>query len=603
VTRASARHPHADDAPSRAGAWREARTLAWRHRRTLGAAFALVIVNRASAFAIPLGSRYLVDDVIVRKQGAMLLPIAALTAAALVVQCASGYAVSQVVGIGAQRAITTLRLSLHAHVLRLPMDFFERSQTGALVARVMGDAEQLRVVVGSGMVQLVSGALSACFASALLFALDTPLTLAILLVLASYTVGATRGIGWLHSAFHLVSVGTAELTGRLTESLGGVRVVKAYAAERQETSAFARRSHALLRDTVRAIGGVSLLGASATLATGAVSLLILVVGGRAVLSGAMTLGDLVMYVFLVGLLSAPLLQIAAIAGELGKALAGLGRIHQLLSLETEAASDLVRAARPVPRLSGKVQLMGVSYAYESGASLVLRDVDLLAPAGTTTALVGRSGSGKSTLCRLLLAYDRPTSGRVLVDGCDLASLRRGDYRRHLGVVPQEGFLFHASVADNIRYARSAASFADVKAAGRAACCDEFVERLPNGYDTIIGERGATLSGGQRQRIAIARALLADPRILILDEATSSLDSESEALIQRALAALALGRTTFVIAHRMSTIERADQILVLDGGRVVERGTHEELLAHGPVYWSLRGEHVATVRPWKRQVAR
>jgi subfamily B ATP-binding cassette protein MsbA len=273
-------------------------------------------------------------------------------------------------------------------------------------------------------------------------------------------------------------------------------------------------------------------------------------------------------------------------GELGRALAALGRIRELRELETEDAADRARGARPVSRLAGEVALERVSYAYEAGGPLALRDVDLVAPVGSTTALVGRSGSGKSTLCRLLLAHDRPTRGRVLVDGRDLALLRRADYRRFLGVVPQEGFLFDASVADNIRYARPGATAAEVRAAARAAQCDEFVEALPRGYETVIGERGVTLSGGQRQRVAIARAVLADPRILILDEATSSLDGESEGLVREALAALARGRTTFVIAHRLSTVERADRILVLEGGRVVERGTHGELWASGGAYRGL-----------------
>jgi subfamily B ATP-binding cassette protein MsbA len=568
------------------GAWHEAGTLAWQHRRVFGGAFALVVVNRVSALAIPVGSRYLVDDVIGHHRGDLLVPIASLTAGAIAVQCLSGFALSQATGLGAQRAITALRSSLQAHVLRLPVAFFDRSQTGALVARIMSDTEQLRVVIGSGAAQLASGVLSGMIAVTLLVTLDAPLTVAIVLVLLLFTASAARGFGWLHAAFRAMSVANAELTGRLAESLAGIRILKAYAAERQEALAFARGAHALLRATARALTGVSVLTASATLATGLVSLLILVAGGRAVLRGTMTLGDLVMYVFLVGLLSAPLLQMAAMMGEFGKALAGLGRIGELRELETETADDEARGARPMPRLVGDVELVGVSYRYETGGYLALHDVDLIAPAGTTTALVGRSGSGKSTLCRLLLAYDRPTQGKVIVDGCDLTRVRRADYRRHLGVVPQEGFLFDASVADNIRYARPGAMAAAVRAAARTAHCDEFVEALPNGYDTVIGERGVTLSGGERQRLAIARAVLADPRLLILDEATSSLDSESEALIQDALAALAIGRTTFVIAHRLSTVERADQILVLEGGRIVERGRHWELLRAEGRYWHL-----------------
>jgi len=567
---------------SRSGAWREARALLWRHRRTLGAGLAFVVVNRAAALALPVSSRYLVDDVIGRQRGDLLLPVALLAGTAVAVESATGFAVSQVVGIGAQRAITELRRSLQARLLQLPVGFFDRTQTGSLVARVMSDAEQLRSMIGTGLIQLVSGALTAVFALGFLVTLNLRLTALIVVVLATFAVAASRGFGWLHAAFRGTSQINAEVTGRLAESLGGIRVVKAHAAERHEARAFARGAHRLLRAVARAHTGVSVLMASMTLATGLVSLLILVIGGRAVLGGAMSLGDLVMYVFLVGLLSAPLLQTAASAGELGKALAGLGRIRELRELESEAADDAARGARPVRGIAGAVAFEGVSYAYLPGRP-VLQDIDFVALAGSTTALVGRSGSGKSTICQLLLAYDYPAAGRILVDGCDLTLLRRGEYRRYLGVVPQDGFLFDASVTENIRYARPQATMAEVRAAARAAHCDEFIDGLPQGYDTVVGERGGTLSGGQRQRVAIARAVLADPRILILDEATSSLDSESEVLIQDALAVLTRGRTTFVIAHRLSMVERADQILVLEAGRIVERGVHEKLLAAGLVY--------------------
>jgi subfamily B ATP-binding cassette protein MsbA len=554
---------------------------------------ALVFGNRISAFAIPLASRAVLDHVVLRHESGTLTPVAVMTAVALALQCVSGYAAGQIVGIGAQRAVTTLRISLVRHVVELPVGFFDRSQAGTLAARLMGDTEQLRLVMGSGLMLLLSGVLTGVLALVFLFRLNVLLTLVILLVLALFTGGAARGMRWLGATFHTVSARSAELTGRLTETFGGIRVVKANTAERLERLAFARRAHALLRVTMQATSGLSLFTSSATLANGIVSLLVLVVGGRAVLHGTMTPGDVVMYAFLVSLLSAPLLQVTTLAGELGKAFAALGRIGELRQLETESADDTLRGARSVSCVKGHVVFEHVSYVYEGAASPALRDIDFVALPGTTTALVGRSGSGKSTLCHLLLAYHRPTRGRVRVDGRDLTSLRRTDYRRCVGLVPQDGFLFDASVLDNIRYARPRATSAEVRAVARAAHCDEFIDALPRGYSTVIGERGIRLSGGQRQRLAIARALLIDPQILILDEATSHLDTENETLIQEALATLTLGRTTFVIAHRVSTVVRADQILVLADGEVAARGTHAELLASAPAYGRLHGRsHVA-----------
>jgi subfamily B ATP-binding cassette protein MsbA len=367
----------------------------------------------------------------------------------------------------------------------------------------------------------------------------------------------------------------AEVTGRLGESLGGIRIVKAYKAERNEQMVFARGVHRLFRNVASTMTAVAGVESFATLVVGGIGVVMIIVGGRAILSGSMTLGDLILYLVFTGLLAAPVIQIASISTQISEAFAGLDRIREIRRLATEGEEDRTRI--PVNDVRGDVTFEDVTFEYQPGVP-VLKHVAFQARSGATTALVGSSGSGKSTLISLVMAFNRPWSGRVLVDGRDLASIRLGDYRAHLGVVLQDNFLFDGTVAANIRYARPHATLADIKRVSRIAHCDEFVEAMEKQYDTIVGERGVKLSGGQRQRIAIARAILADPRILILDEATSSLDSESEAEIQDGLRSLRRGRTTFVIAHRLSTIRSADQILVLEHGEIIERGTHIELMA-------------------------
>jgi subfamily B ATP-binding cassette protein MsbA len=467
-----------------------------------------------------------------------------------------------------------MRKGMQRHITRLPTSYFDSTQTGVLISRVMNDADGVRNLVGSGFVQMVGGFVTAVIALSVLFYLNWQLTLISIVVLALFAGGMIVAFGKLRPIFRERGKITAELSGRLAESFGGIRIVKAYVAEDREDGVFAKGAHALFENVRKTVTGISAVTSFGGVVIGAIGVVMMVVGGRAILAGEMTLGDFIMYIFFVGMLAAPLIQMSSIGTQLSEALAGLDRIREIKAMATEDEEDASR--EPLGELRGEVVFEDVSFEYDAGVP-VLRQVSFKAAAGTTTALVGSSGSGKSTLISLVMAFNRPRSGRVLVDGRDLATVRLRDHRSQLGVVLQDNFMFDGTVTDNIRFSRPNAALSDVVAVSRIAHCDEFVDKFPNKYDTIVGERGVKLSGGQRQRVAIARAILADPRILILDEATSSLDSESEALIQDGLHTLREGRTTFVIAHRLSTIRSADQILVMEGGQVVERGTHDQLL--------------------------
>jgi len=472
---------------------------------------------------------------------------------------------------------------VETHVLRLPVRYFDSTKSGVLISRIMTDAEGIRNLVGTGLVQLAGGLVTAALALGVLFYLNWRLTAATIVILATFGGMMAFAFARLRPMFRDRGQINAEVTGRLGESLGGIRVVKSYVAERGERLVFARGVHRLFRNIALTITSTSGLGAATIVITGAIGVLMILVGGRAILGGGMTIGDFVMYVFFIGLVAAPLVQIASIGTQVSEAFAGLDRIRELRQMATEDDDGERRALDGA--LEGGIVFENVVFAYEPGVP-VLKGVSFRAPAGSTTALVGSSGSGKSTLISLVMAFARPESGRVLVDGRDLAGLRLRDYRAHLGVVLQDNFLFDGTIAENIGYAKPHATREEILEVARVAHCDEFVAKFPQRYDTVVGERGVKLSGGQRQRVAIARAILADPRILILDEATSSLDSESEAMIQDGLRRLRHGRTTFVIAHRLSTIRSADQILVLEAGEIVERGDHAALLAAGGRYRQL-----------------
>jgi ABC-type multidrug transport system fused ATPase/permease subunit len=562
---------------------REARELLWRYRGVLAVGFALMIVNRAAGFVLPASSKFLIDDVLMEGRSEILLPLAGAVAVATLIQAATAFGLSQVVSITGQRAIADMRRRVQAHVLRMPTSYFDRTKSGVLLARVMEDADGIRNLVGTGIIQLLGGLLTASVALAVLFWLNWQMTAGALILLLMFSGIMFYAFRKLRPIFRQRYELTSQVTGRLSEALSGVRTLKVYTAEKREERVFTKGVYSLFRNIASTITGTSAVTAASTVIVGAIGVLIMIIGGQAIMAETMTIGDLVLYIFLVGLMAAPLVQIAGIGTQITDAFAGLDRIRELLELPTEGDDDGTR--EPVPDLRGEVDFEGVWFEYEEGVP-VLRDVSFHAPAGTTTALVGPSGSGKSTLVSLVLAFASPKEGRVTVDGVDLSRVRLPEYRGQLGVVLQDNFLFDGTIRENIAFSMPGATEDDVRQAARVANADEFVERFQDGYDSIVGERGVKLSGGQRQRIAIARAILADPRILVLDEATSSLDSESEALIREGLHNLRRGRTTFVIAHRLSTIVSADQILVLDEGEIVERGSHKELRWAGGLYQRL-----------------
>ncbi len=564
-------------------AWREAKALLHEHRRSIAFGLALMVVSRLAGLVLPASTKFLIDDVLGRGRHDLLLPLAAATGGATLLQAATGFANSQVVSIAAQGAIMDLRRRVQHHVLRLPVRWFDETKVGSVVARVLNDPEGIRNLIGTGLIQLVGSVLTAAMALGVLFWLHWRLTLGTLLFLAAFGTAMALAFRRLRPRFRERNEITAEISGRLAEAIGGVRLLKVYVAEAREAEVFASGARRLFENVAGTITGTSALTSVSTAIVGGIGLLIMVVGARAVQAGAMTIGDLVMYTFFVGLLALPVVQIASIGTQVSEAFAGLDRVREVLDLPTEDQEDAVR--EPLPVVEGRVEFRDVWFEYEPDVP-VLKGVSFEVPAGQTVALVGSSGSGKSTILGLVMAFRQPQRGQVLVDGRDVHGLRLRDYRRALGVVMQDNFLFDGTIADNIGFAKPGASREEVEAVAKIAHVDEFALRFEQGYDTVVGERGVKLSGGQRQRVAIARAILVDPRLLLLDEATSSLDSESEALIRDGLRRLRAGRTTFVIAHRLSTITSADQILVVEKGEIVERGSHRELLARGGRYREL-----------------
>ena len=549
-------------------------------RGLLALALLLMAVSRVAGLVLPASTKYLIDDVIGRRHVELLLPLVGAVVGATVVQGLGSFALVQLVSKAAQRLIADMRVRVQEHVGRLPVAFHDASKTGDLVSRIMYDVEGLRNLVGTGLIEFAGGLLTASLAFTMMLRLSPRVTFLTLVALAVFGLVVFRGFWTLRPIFRERGRLYAEVTGRLTETLGGVRVIKGYHAEAREAGVFAGGVRRILDNVFQTLATTSGLSLASTVLLGLVGAGVMYVGAREILAGRMTVGSFFTYTVFLGFLVGPFFQIATIGSQLTEALAGLERTREILRERPEDEDP--RRSATLPALRGDVVFEDVGFAYREGET-VLQEVSLHAAPGTVTALVGPSGAGKSTVIGLVCAFHTPAAGRVLVDGVDLATVKLDSYRRHLGVVLQETFLFDGTIRENVAFSRPTASESEVLDACRLAHVDEFAEPFAEGYDTVVGERGVRLSGGQRQRVAIARAILADPRLLILDEATSSLDSESEALIQEGLAWLMKGRTTFVIAHRLSTIRKADQILVVEKGRIVERGSHAELHAAGGRY--------------------
>jgi subfamily B ATP-binding cassette protein MsbA len=550
-------------------------------RWLLAGSFLLMIVNRLCSFALPVSSRYLINNVMYKHQLHLLPYIIGTVATATFLQGATSYSLTQLLSTAGQRLISELRTQVQQHVGRLPVAFYDENRTGTLVARIMTDVEGVRNLVGTGLLEFVGGILTAIIAFCILIRISGRMTLLTFCILLIFGVILQRAFKTIRPIFRERAKINAEVTGRLTESLGGVRVVKGYHAEESEARVFAGGVLRLLNNVISSITAQSLMTLSSTMVLGVVGGLIMYLGAREIAAHRLDVGGYVEYTMLLAFMVAPIVQLVSIGTQLTEALAGLDRTTEILS-EREEDSEPSRTVVMHP-IVGDVAFEDVTFAYQANKP-VLHGITFESKPGTVTALVGSSGSGKSTIISLICGFHTATGGQVLIDGIDLAAIRLSSYRRQLGVVLQETFLFDGTIRENILFSRPEATSEQLMNACRIARVDEFAERFPEQYETIVGERGVKLSGGQRQRISIARAILADPRILILDEATSSLDSESEAMIQNGLNFLMQGRTTFVIAHRLSTIRRADQILVVEQGTIVERGTHEVLYQlHGRYY--------------------
>jgi len=552
-------------------------------RALLALGFGLMVINRVSGLVLPYSTKFLIDSVITKRHLEMLKPLVLLVLTATAIQGFTSFSLTQLLSKAAQRLIAELRQRVQAHIGRLPVTFYDGTKTGTLVSRIMSDVEGVRNLLGTGLVEFAGGLLTSAIALVVLFRISTLMTVLAFGFLLCFGVALNKAFSTIRPIFRERSKINAEVTGRLAESLGGVRVIKGYHAEEREEKVFAAGVQRLLNNVMRTLTATSVMSLSASLLMGVVGAVIMYIGAHQIMSGTLTIGGFFTFTLFLGFLVAPIMQVVSIGTQLTEALAGLERTHEVLSERPEDKDP--RRTQTMPDLEGRINFENVSFSYD-GNRTVLHDVSFHAEPGTVTALVGSSGSGKSTTIGLVSAFYVPSAGRITVDGVDLSMIRLDSYRTRLGVVLQESFLFDGTIRENVAFSKPDAGEEEIMRACRIARVDEFAESFDDKYDTVVGERGVKLSGGQRQRISIARAILAEPRILILDEATSSLDSESETLIQQGLSYLMRGRTTFVIAHRLSTIRRADQILVIEQGRIVERGTHEELYAMRGRYYEL-----------------
>jgi ABC-type multidrug transport system fused ATPase/permease subunit len=552
-------------------------------RKLLLLGMLLMAINRLSGLVLPYSTKYLIDDIIGKHRTDLLTPLVLAVLSATLIQGVTSFTLTQLLSKAGQRLITELRRKVQEHVGRLSVAYYDANKSGVLVSRIMTDVEGVRNLIGTGLVEFAGGLMTAVVALVVLVRISPLMTGLTALAVGGFAFTLKQAFTKIRPIFRERGKINAEVTGRLTESLGGVRVVKGYHAEAREAEVFGGGAQRLLNNVLRSLTAMSLMSLSATVLMGVVGATVMFLGTRQIFAGTLTLGGFMTFTAFLAFLVAPVFQIVGIGTQITEALAGLDRTHEVLA-ERPEDKDPRRTVKLGP-IRGDVVFDHVGFAYDAGKQ-VLYDVSFESAPGTVTALVGPSGSGKSTMISLIAAFHVPTEGAVFVDGVDLSTVRLDTYRTQLGVVLQDTFLFDGTIEENIAFARPDATKEQILEACRIARVDEFAEHFENKYDTVVGERGVKLSGGQRQRVSIARAILADPRILILDEATSSLDSESEALIQEGLKYLMKGRTTFVIAHRLSTIRRADQILVVETGRIVERGTHEYLYSLGGRYWDL-----------------
>jgi subfamily B ATP-binding cassette protein MsbA len=558
-------------------------TIVWPRRKLLLVGLLLIGINRLAGLVLPGATKYLIDNVIREGNTEMLKLILVAVGGAVAIQSVTSFVLTRLLSVEAQHLITMLRIQVQQQIIRLPISYFDAHRSGSLVARIMSDVEGVRNLVGTGLVLMVGGVLTSAVALAILIRINAQLTLFAVIPLILFGFVSMKAFAYIRPIFRKRWAINAEVTGRLTESLGGIRVIKGFNAVESEDTVFAEGADRLFRNVRKTLTATALVRSLATLLLGIGSVTIMGIGSRMILEGEMTIGDFFSYTLYLAFLVAPIIQMSSIGTQITEAFAGLDRMEEIMALRREGEDG--HRTTELGEIEGNVSFENVSFAYEEGNE-VIKGVSFEAPAGTVTAFVGSSGSGKTTLASLAASFLRPGSGRITVDGIDLATVRLDSYRSKLGVVLQDDFLFEGTIRENILFACPGSCKEELQEAVGAAHVKEFTDRFAKGLDTIIGERGVKLSGGQRQRVAIARALLADPKILILDEATSNLDTESEMYIQESLRTLMKGRTTFVIAHRLSTIRLADQILVIEDGRIAERGTHEELIGREGRYYQL-----------------
>ena len=555
----------------------------WPRKGIVSVGLVLIVISRLASLVLPLKSKELLDEIIPNKDLDALMSMVLIVSGAILIQAITSFALTRLLSVEAQLLISKLRAKVQKQVLSLPISYFDNNKSGALVSRIMSDVEGVRNLIGTGLVQLFGGTVTAIISLVLLINISGKMTLFVLAPVFLFAIIALKAFGYIRPIFRKRGMINAEVKGRLTETLNGVRVIKGFNAEEQENLSFEKGVDRLFQNVKKSLTATAIMTSSSAFLLGLSSVGIMGMGGAMIIEGTLSTGDFLAFTLLLGFMIAPIIQMSNIGSQLTEAFAGLDRTEEIMSIQSES-DDEMRTIE-LDKIVGDIEFKDVSFSYEKGKEVV-RNISFKANKGSVTALVGSSGSGKSTLASLVASFISPDSGIILIDGNDISKVSLNSFRSQLGVVLQDDFLFEGTIRDNILFPRPNSSESQVLDAVKSAYVDEFTDRFDDGLDTLIGERGVKLSGGQRQRIAIARAVLANPRILILDEATSNLDTESESLIQKSLADLMKGRTTFVIAHRLSTIRQANQILVIEHGKIAEQGNHTELIESKGRYFDL-----------------